>query len=110
MKNTVLSFKKAKEEGKKLSMLTAYDYSMAKIIDSCGINGILVGDSLGMVIKGDEDTLGVTVEDIICLLYTSLHTWTRGRKPRLPFKLWRCNKSNKKIHTSSTSKSITRLS
>ena len=77
MKNTVLSFKKAKEEGKKLSMLTAYDYSMAKIIDSCGINGILVGDSLGMVIKGDEDTLGVTVEDII------YHT--RGDMPFLSY-------------------------
>ncbi len=53
MKNTVLSFKKAKEEGKKLSMLTAYDYSMAKIIDSCGINGILVGDSYSEV-KNNE--------------------------------------------------------
>ena len=46
-------------------MLTAYDYSMAKIIDESGINGILIGDSLGMVVKGDEDTLGVTVDDII---------------------------------------------
>ncbi len=50
-------------------MFNAFEYSMAIIIDSCGINGILVGDSLGMVIKGDEDTdedtLGVTVEDII---------------------------------------------
>lgn len=65
MKNTVLTFKNAKAEGKKLSMLTAYDYSMAKIIDESGVNGILIGDSLGMVIKGEEDTLGVTVEEII---------------------------------------------
>ncbi|WP_294404712.1 3-methyl-2-oxobutanoate hydroxymethyltransferase [uncultured Clostridium sp.] len=65
MKNTVLTFKKAKENGEKLAMLTAYDYSMAKIIDESGVNGILIGDSLGMVIKGDEDTLGVTVDDII---------------------------------------------
>ena len=65
MKNTVLTFKQAKNEGKKLSMLTAYDYSMAKIIDASGINGILIGDSLGMVIKGDEDTLAVTVDEII---------------------------------------------
>lgn len=65
MKNTTLTFMKAKEEGKKLTMLTAYDYSIAKIMDECGINGILIGDSLGMVVKGDEDTLGVTVEDII---------------------------------------------
>jgi len=65
MKNTVLTFKEAKSQGKKLTMLTAYDYSMAKIIDESGINGILIGDSLGMVIKGDEDTLAVTVDEII---------------------------------------------
>lgn len=46
-------------------MLTAYDYSTAKLIDSCGINGILVGDSLGMVCLGYEDTLSVTMEDMI---------------------------------------------
>ncbi|MFW2490699.1 3-methyl-2-oxobutanoate hydroxymethyltransferase [Clostridium chromiireducens] len=65
MKNTVLTFKQAKEQGKKLSMLTAYDYSMAKIIDESSVNGILIGDSLGMVIKGEEDTLSVTMEEVI---------------------------------------------
>lgn len=65
MKNTVATFKQAKEQGNKLSMLTAYDYSMAKIIDEASVNGILIGDSLGMVIKGEEDTLAVTVEEII---------------------------------------------
>lgn len=65
MKNTVMTFKAAKEVGKKLTMLTAYDYSMAKLIDESGVNGILIGDSLGMVIKGEEDTLSVTVEEII---------------------------------------------
>lgn len=65
MKNTVATFKQAKERGNKLSMLTAYDYSMAKIIDEASVNGILIGDSLGMVIKGEEDTLAVTVEEII---------------------------------------------
>ncbi|WP_297423854.1 3-methyl-2-oxobutanoate hydroxymethyltransferase [Clostridium sp.] len=65
MKNTVLTFKQAKEQGKKLSMLTAYDYSMAKIIDESGVNAILIGDSLGMVIKGEEDTLAVTMDEII---------------------------------------------
>ena len=65
MKNTVLTFKEAKNEGKKLSMLTAYDYSMAKIIDESGINAILIGDSLGMVIKGEEDTLSVTMDEVI---------------------------------------------
>jgi len=65
VKNTVLTFKEAKNEGKKLSMLTAYDYSMAKIIDESGINAILIGDSLGMVIKGEEDTLSVTMDEVI---------------------------------------------
>jgi 3-methyl-2-oxobutanoate hydroxymethyltransferase len=65
MKNTVLTFKQAKNEGHKLSMLTAYDYSMAKIIDESGVNGILIGDSLGMVIKGEEDTLSVTIDEVI---------------------------------------------
>lgn len=65
MKNTVVTFKEAKRNNKKITMLTAYDYSMAKIIDESGINGILVGDSLGMVCLGYEDTLSVTMEDII---------------------------------------------
>lgn len=65
MKNTVLTFKEAKNQGKKLSMLTAYDYSMAKIIDESGVDGILIGDSLGMVIKGEEDTLSVTMDEVI---------------------------------------------
>lgn len=65
MKNTAVTFKEAKIKNEKLTMLTAYDYSMAKLIDGAGINGILVGDSLGMVCLGYEDTLSVTMEDII---------------------------------------------
>lgn len=65
MKNTVITFKEAKEKGEKLTMLTAYDYSTAKLIDSAGIHSILVGDSLGMVCLGYEDTLSVTMEDMI---------------------------------------------
>jgi 3-methyl-2-oxobutanoate hydroxymethyltransferase len=55
----------AKKTGEKLTMLTAYDYSMAKLIDECGVNGILVGDSLGMVCLGYKDTLSVTMEDML---------------------------------------------
>jgi len=65
MKNTVITFQQAKNAGKKLTMLTAYDYSMAKLIDESGVNSILVGDSLGNVILGYKDTLSVTMEDMI---------------------------------------------
>lgn len=65
MKNTAVTFRQAKEKNEKLTMLTAYDYSTAKIIDESEINGILVGDSLGMVCLGYEDTLSVTMEDMI---------------------------------------------
>lgn len=65
MKKTVSTFKNAKLEGKKLSMLTAYDYSTAKLMDEAGIDGILVGDSLGNVMLGYEDTISVTMEDMI---------------------------------------------
>ena len=65
MKNTVATFQKMKNEGTKISMLTAYDYSTAKLVDAAGINSILVGDSLGMVMLGYEDTLSVTREDMI---------------------------------------------
>lgn len=65
MKNSILTFLSAKKSGEKLTMLTAYDYSMAKLIDECGVNGILVGDSLGMVCLGYKDTLSVTMDDMI---------------------------------------------
>lgn len=65
MKVTVNTFKKAKEEGTKLTMLTAYDYSTAKLIDEAGIDSILVGDSLGNVMLGYENTVSVTMEDMI---------------------------------------------
>ncbi len=64
MKKTVNTFYK-KKGNEKLTMLTAYDYSMAKLIDESGVDAILVGDSLGMVCLGYEDTLSVTVEDMI---------------------------------------------
>ena len=65
MKNTVLTFQEAKRKGEKLTMLTAYDYSTAKLMDEAGVNSILVGDSLGNVMLGYEDTLSVTMEDMI---------------------------------------------
>ncbi|MFR1257837.1 MAG: 3-methyl-2-oxobutanoate hydroxymethyltransferase [Clostridium sp.] len=65
MKNTVVTIQQMKEKGKKISMLTAYDYSTAKLEDEAGVNTILVGDSLGNVILGYEDTISVTMEDMI---------------------------------------------
>lgn len=65
MKNTVITLQQQKENKDKITMLTAYDYSMAKLIDEAGVNCILVGDSLGNVILGYEDTISVTMEDMI---------------------------------------------
>ena len=65
MMNTVVTFKEAKAKGEKLTMLTAYDYSTAKLVDGAGINSILVGDSLGNVVLGYPDTISVTMEDMI---------------------------------------------
>lgn len=65
MKNTVVTFQEQKNKGEKISMLTAYDYSTAKLVDEAGINSILIGDSLGMTMLGYENTLSVTMEDMI---------------------------------------------
>ena len=65
MKNTVLTFKKKKSEGKKITVLTAYDYTMAKLFNDSGVDIVLVGDSLGNVILGYEDTLSVTMDDMV---------------------------------------------
>ena len=65
MKNTVSTLLKQKQSGDKITMLTAYDFTTAKIMDECGVNAILIGDSLGMVMLGYENTLPVTMEDMI---------------------------------------------
>jgi 3-methyl-2-oxobutanoate hydroxymethyltransferase len=65
MKNTVNTLLQQKEEGKKISMLTCYDYSTAKLMEEVGVNTILVGDSLGNTVLGYEDTIQVTMEDMI---------------------------------------------
>ncbi len=61
----VLSFNKFKQNKQKIVALTAYDYSLARILDNCDVDVILVGDSLGMVALGQPTTHGVTVDDII---------------------------------------------
>ncbi len=65
MKKTIENFKTMKAENQKISMLTAYDYTTAKIFDNAGIDTILVGDSLGNIVMGYENTIPVTMEDMI---------------------------------------------
>lgn len=64
-RNTISTMQKLKDEHQKITMLTAYDYSTAKLMDEAGVDSILIGDSLGMVMLGYEDTLPVTMEDMI---------------------------------------------
>jgi 3-methyl-2-oxobutanoate hydroxymethyltransferase len=62
MRVTISQIKEMKRKGEKISMLTAYDYTTAKIVDEAGLPMILVGDSLGMVVLGYDSTLPVTLE------------------------------------------------
>jgi 3-methyl-2-oxobutanoate hydroxymethyltransferase len=62
---TVPDFLAAKARGVRLTMLTAYDYTMARLLDAAGVDGVLVGDSLGMVVQGNENSLSVTLEEVI---------------------------------------------
>lgn len=65
MKNTAATLLAQKQSGEKITMLTAYDYTTARIEDECGVDSILIGDSLGMVMLGYETTLPVTMKDMI---------------------------------------------
>ena len=63
--NNVVTLAAMKARGEKISQLTCYDYSTARLMDQAGINMILVGDSLGMTMQGYSDTLPVTLEEMI---------------------------------------------
>jgi 3-methyl-2-oxobutanoate hydroxymethyltransferase len=62
---TVPDFRAAKARGVRLSVLTAYDFTMARLLDAAGVDAVLVGDSLGMVVQGQPHSLGVTLEEVI---------------------------------------------
>jgi 3-methyl-2-oxobutanoate hydroxymethyltransferase len=64
-RTTVQDLLKKKAEGRKITMLTAYDYPFAQIVDEAGIDAVLVGDSLGVVVQGRENTLPVTMDEMI---------------------------------------------
>ncbi len=63
-RKTALDLLQMKADRKKIVMVTAYDYTMARVVDAAGVDMVLVGDSLGMVIQGREDTLGVSLQDM----------------------------------------------
>ena len=65
MKNTAVTFQEMKANGEKISMLTCYDYSTAKLMEAAGINAVLVGDSLSNTMLGYPDTLSVTMEEML---------------------------------------------
>ena len=65
MKQTVQTIQAKKQRGEKITMLTCYDYTTAKLMDAAGLDMLLVGDSLGNVILGYEDTVSVTMEDML---------------------------------------------
>ena len=61
---TVTHLKKLKQQGEKFACLTAYDYSFASLVEECGVEVVLVGDSLGMVLQGHDTTIPVTLEQM----------------------------------------------
>ena len=65
MRVSITELKKMKQKGEKIAMLTAYDYSTAKLLDEAGVPMLLVGDSLGMVVLGYESTVSVTMDEMI---------------------------------------------
>jgi len=65
MRKTIPDFEKMKQAGEKISMLTAYDYPSAQIVEEAGVDMILVGDSLGMVVLGYDSTVPVTMEEML---------------------------------------------
>ena len=64
-RKTVLDLQKMKAGNQKISMITAYDYTMARLVDAAGVDMVLVGDSVGMVVQGMSDTLSVTLDDMV---------------------------------------------
>ena len=75
---TLQDFAKMREQGEKIACLTAYDASFAKLEDTAGVELVLVGDSLGMVIHGQPSTVAVTIDDIVYHTRATAHGLRRG--------------------------------
>ena len=92
MKTTVSTLKKQKENKEKITMLTCYDYSMAKLMDEAGIEILLIGDSLGNTMLGYDTTLPVTMEDMIA--HTAAVKKSRPESLMIfwqpPVRMWKC--------------------
>ncbi len=94
-RDIVAFFRRRKQEGRKISLLTGYDFSFAQLFDEAGVDGILVGDSLANVILGLSDTKGVSFEEML------LHTQAVARGVRqafviadMPFHAYQSNTEN----------------
>ena len=91
-KHTVKTIQDMRDRSETITMLTAYDYPTALAVDEAGIDSILVGDSLGMVVLGHDSTLPVTMEDMLhhtravvrganhALVIAGLHYWELSRR------------------------------
>ena len=65
MRTTLLDIRRMKASGRRIPMLTAYDYASARIADRAGVPLLLVGDSLGMVMQGNDNPLAVTMDEMV---------------------------------------------
>lgn len=88
-KRTVSTLRKMKQAGDKITMLTAYDSSFARVVDEQGVDVILVGDSMGMTIQGRETTIPVSVDDIIyhtrCVSWAAEHALVLADLPFMSY-------------------------
>lgn len=90
MKNAT-TFQKHKDNGEKIAMLTAYDYSTAKVLEEADIDGILVGDSLAMVALGYENTYNITIDEMLIFIKAvargAKHSFIVGDMPFMSYNL-----------------------
>jgi 3-methyl-2-oxobutanoate hydroxymethyltransferase len=82
---TLHRLREMQAQGEKITMLTCYEASMARLMDECGVDTILVGDSLGMVVQGQPSTVPVTLDEVIyhtrCVVRGNRHMWVVADLP-----------------------------